>query len=137
MPSSHFARAAARRPRVAMPKVKQPRKLRVLANKANGGCVTAALQLYVHYYFHGTGSAEKNVELARQWLTRAGELGAADAQCILGVANEEAGELRVAYEWYEKKKNSIFKRRFPKITNFLIPPQNRRYNSFLFISDEI
>ena len=84
-----------------MPKIKLPRKIRDLAKKASGGCAESALRLYQRY-LEGTGGAEKNYELARQWLTMAAELGAADAQCILGVANEEAGELRVAYEWYEK-----------------------------------
>jgi len=84
-----------------MPKIKLPRKIRDLAKKASGGCAESALRLYQRY-LEGTGGAEKNYELARQWLTRAAELGDADAQCILGVANEEAGELRVAYEWYEK-----------------------------------
>ena len=84
-----------------MPKVKLPRRLRDLANRANGGCGEAALAIADHYR-DGTGGVEKNDELARQWVEKGAELGDADAQCIFGVANEKAGELRVAYEWYEK-----------------------------------
>ena len=58
----------------AMPKIKLPRKIRDLAKKASGGCAESALRLYQRY-LEGTGGAEKNYELARQWLTRAAELG--------------------------------------------------------------
>jgi len=84
-----------------MPKVKLPRTIRDLAKKANGDCGEAALRLFLHYR-DGTGGVEKNDELFRQWLTRAAELGDANAQYNLGLRHYIERDYDAASEWYLK-----------------------------------
>ena len=84
-----------------MPKVKLPRTIRDLVKKAKSGCGEAAWEIAAHYC-HGTGGVGKNDELARQWLTRAAELGDADAQCSLGVYLANEGEYDAARKWFER-----------------------------------